>query len=292
MKVFYTTWISRTHCKSPNHFFTPYALNIGPIRPTTTYPHEEEHIWPILRMNTSLFGTKDSTSAHSYGTPRPTCTILIIHRSLSIPHLHIRHQGGPPPSIIGSASLLPGNTRHSPRWLGWGSTNWTQQLEGENQWREPHQLSGHDAGETSGSQTRHWVWSRTPGRRTPPSRTSNMASNLGHLNFSKVNILALLGITSNRLASTNPPKCEGCIYGAMNKLPWSTKGKHSNAIQKVTVPVQCISVDQLKSLLPVFLAHLKGRLTKQWYIAETVFVGHFIRMSYLHLYSNQTSEMT
>ena len=70
VKVGYTTWISMTHYTSSNHLFTYYYPNIGISRPMTTYSHEEENIWTILRMNASFTKTKDGTSAQSAGTPR------------------------------------------------------------------------------------------------------------------------------------------------------------------------------------------------------------------------------
>ena len=46
---------------------------------------------------------------------------------------------------------------------------------------------------------------------------------LGHLPFSNIKILDLLGIIPNRLANVNPPECEVFIYRAMTKHPWRTK---------------------------------------------------------------------
>ena len=55
------TWITALH---------PMPHNIGLISPTTTSPHEEEHILPMLRMNVSFTVRKFGTSAQSDGTPR------------------------------------------------------------------------------------------------------------------------------------------------------------------------------------------------------------------------------
>ena len=48
---------------------------------------------------------------------------------------------------------------------------------------------------------------------------------LGHLPFSNIKILYLLRINPKRIYNSNPPKCEGCIYGAMTNHPWLTKEK-------------------------------------------------------------------
>ena len=60
------------HCISLKHLFPSYVLSIGIIRPTANYPHEDKHIWTSLRMNASFTGTKDGTSAHTYGTSKLT----------------------------------------------------------------------------------------------------------------------------------------------------------------------------------------------------------------------------
>ena len=113
-----------------------------------------------------------------------------------------------------------------------------------------------------------------------------------HLAFIKIKILDLLGIIPKRLANTNPPKCEGHIYGAMSKRPWRTKGRHANTIQTVTKPGQCLLVDQLESPLLGFLDKLKGRPTKQQYRSATVSFDHFSLLIYLHLHINLTPEDT
>ena len=43
---------------------------------------------------------------------------------------------------------------------------------------------------------------------------------LGHLPFSNMRILAMIGVTTNNFDTVNPPKCVGCIYGAMTYQPW------------------------------------------------------------------------
>ena len=59
---------------------------------------------------------------------------------------------------------------------------------------------------------------------------------LGHFTFRKINILYLLGIITKRIAIEKTTKYEGCIYGAMTKLPWRTKGRHTNVTQTMTTP--------------------------------------------------------
>ena len=111
---------------------------------------------------------------------------------------------------------------------------------------------------------------------------------LGHLPFSKIKILSLLGITPERLANTKPPKCKGCIYRAITKRLWCIKGRQTNSIQTVTASGKRVLVEQLESPIPGFLAQLKGRLTKEQYIATTFFVENFRCLVYVHLQRNLT----
>ena len=110
---------------------------------------------------------------------------------------------------------------------------------------------------------------------------------LGHLPYSKIKIL---GVIPKRLANTKPHKCEGFIYEATTNRPWSTKWRQINYTQMETAPGQCVSVDQLESPIPGFLSQLKDRLTKQRYRSATVFVGHFICISYVHIHISLTLE--
>jgi hypothetical protein len=43
---------------------------------------------------------------------------------------------------------------------------------------------------------------------------------LGHLSFQKLKQLALNGEIPKKLSKLKPPKCAGCLFGAMTKLPW------------------------------------------------------------------------
>ena len=70
------------------------------------------------------------------------------------------------------------------------------------------------------------------------------------------------------------------------------KGKPSNPSRAATEPGQIVSVDQLESPTPGFIAQLKGTLTKQHYIYATVFVDQYSRLSYVHLQRTITSDKT
>ena len=117
---------------------------------------------------------------------------------------------------------------------------------------------------------------------------------LGHASFHRLRLLALLGILPRRLASVQPPKCAGCMFGALTKRPWRTKTA-KNSRHKIFIaqaPGDCVSVDQLESSLPGFIAVLKGSPTKHRYRAATVFVDHKSRLSFVHLQQQLTSAET
>jgi hypothetical protein len=94
---------------------------------------------------------------------------------------------------------------------------------------------------------------------------------LGHLSFQKLKLLALLKVIPSNLATAHPPKCAGCIYGALTKRPWRTKSlKGRNHLFTATKSGECVSIDQLESTTPGFIGQFKGALTKDRYRAATV----------------------
>jgi hypothetical protein len=114
---------------------------------------------------------------------------------------------------------------------------------------------------------------------------------LGHLPFSKLKLLAQLGEIPKRLAKVVAPKCAGCIFAAMTKVPWKGKEKQHH-IFTATKPGECVSVDQMISTQVGFIAQLKGKLTRDRYKAATVFVDHFSRLRFVHLMRDLSSEET
>jgi hypothetical protein len=54
---------------------------------------------------------------------------------------------------------------------------------------------------------------------------------LGHLPFVKLKQLALNGEILKKLAKAKPPKCAGCLFGAMTRIPWH--GRETKASHKV-----------------------------------------------------------
>jgi len=89
---------------------------------------------------------------------------------------------------------------------------------------------------------------------------------LGHLTFAKLKQLALNGEIPKKLALLNPPKCTGCLFGVMTKIPWHDKvPKSSHKVFTATNPGETVSVDQMVSTEVGFFTQLKGKLTKKRY---------------------------
>jgi hypothetical protein len=96
--------------------------------------------------------------------------------------------------------------------------------------------------------------------------------------------MAAFGILPRRIVNVQPPKCAGCIFGAMAKKPWRTKSEASKVnTVVVTGPGDFLSVDQLESSTQGFVAQLKGILTKRRYTCATVFVDNLSRLAYVHM---------
>ena len=118
---------------------------------------------------------------------------------------------------------------------------------------------------------------------------------LGHESFARLKYLAINGEIPSRLARVRPPRCAGCLYGAMTKVPWRTKGQcdATHPVFRATKPGECVSVDHMQSTEPGFYGQAKGILTKTRYRNATIFVDHFSRLKFVYLMtSNLTSQET
>ena len=98
---------------------------------------------------------------------------------------------------------------------------------------------------------------------------------LNHLSFKCMIKMAKQGLLPKKILRANVPICPTCQYGKIHRMPWRTKGKPSNPSRVATEPGQVVSVDQLESPTPGFIAQLKGTLTKQHYKYTTVFVDQY-----------------
>ena len=115
---------------------------------------------------------------------------------------------------------------------------------------------------------------------------------LGHLPFDRVKQLANKGQLPKRLLTCPTPFCAACQNGKMTKRPWRVKGDNKGTAKTATHPGQIVSVDQLESTTPGFIAQLKGTLTQQRYKYATVFVDQFSRYTFVYLQKRITSQET
>ena len=115
---------------------------------------------------------------------------------------------------------------------------------------------------------------------------------LGHLSFEHILQLACSGQLPKRLLTCKKPFCTACQYGKMTKSPWRVKGDDKKATSIASRPRQIVSMDQLESNTPGFIAQLKGKLTQQHYNYATVFVDQFSRYTFVYLQHCLTSEET
>jgi Reverse transcriptase (RNA-dependent DNA polymerase) len=116
---------------------------------------------------------------------------------------------------------------------------------------------------------------------------------LGHIPMSRLQHMAKQGDLPARLASCPKPEHASCRFGCATKVAWRVKGSQNQShIKTCTSPGQCVSVDQLESTSPGFIAQLKGSLTRMHYRYVTVFTDHFSDLSYIHLQKTITSAET
>ena len=106
--------------------------------------------------------------------------------------------------------------------------------------------------------------------------------------------MAKQGQAPKHFLTTKLPVCKACIYGKMTRQPWRVKGQTSNInnFRRAKSPGETVSVDQLESPEPGFIAQLKGKLTTQCYKVATVFVDHYSSLGFLYLQQSTNAKET
>jgi hypothetical protein len=116
---------------------------------------------------------------------------------------------------------------------------------------------------------------------------------LGHLSKTRMQKLAKRGAIPKSLAKLDPPMCVACIHGKATKKPWRTKANPAKTPKIVTIPGECVAVDQMESSTAGLIGQLRGAmLTKLRYKCATVFVDMFSDYTYVYLHTKITSEET
>jgi hypothetical protein len=114
----------------------------------------------------------------------------------------------------------------------------------------------------------------------------------GHISMERLQEMAKQGIIPNQLANCRVPLCTSCLYGKATRRPWRNKPSKQDQQHIITYPGECVSVDQLVSNTPGLIAQLRGRPTTKRYMAATVFVDHFSRLSFIHLQKTTSADET
>ena len=90
------------------------------------------------------------------------------------------------------------------------------------------------------------------------------------------------GELPRKLSTVIPPFCTTCKYGNRTKCPWHTKGQQTH-LHMAMQPGQVVLANQLKSMMPGFVAQLNGQLMTQRYHYATIFVDQFSKLSFVFL---------
>jgi hypothetical protein len=117
---------------------------------------------------------------------------------------------------------------------------------------------------------------------------------LAHLSFAKLKLLARNGEIPCPLVKVPAPKCAGCLFGTMTRLPALAR----QGIEILSRGLCCNKARGVRqhqshdiNACGIF-AQLKGKLTFKWYCAASVFVDHFSCLRYVHLMQDLSSEET
>jgi hypothetical protein len=114
-----------------------------------------------------------------------------------------------------------------------------------------------------------------------------------HASFNKLQVMARQRIIPRKLAKCWQPVCAACMYGKATKRQWRHKSPHNNDESVTpTRPGQVVSVDQMKSPTPGFIAQMTGILTTRRYEYATVYVDQYSSVGFVHLQKTASAEET
>ena len=125
---------------------------------------------------------------------------------------------------------------------------------------------------------------------SPASLWTYWHHKLGHLPNNRMRTMAANGELPKILKDCRIPLCTSCIYGKLTRKAWRTKAPlNKTRTRTITQPGACVSVDQMESTTPGFIAQMKGGLTTKRYRAMTVFVDQFSGLSFVYAQQRLTS---
>ena len=116
----------------------------------------------------------------------------------------------------------------------------------------------------------------------------------GHIGFSRLQEMARQGIINSKFAKCQLPVCSSCLYAQATKRRWRDKPREadSQAIRKEMRPGECVSVDQLVSPTPGFIAQMTGILTTKRYKYATIYVDQGSKLGFTYLQKSADAEET
>ena len=113
----------------------------------------------------------------------------------------------------------------------------------------------------------------------------------GHISFRKLKKMSRAGILPATLQTQREPKCLYCIRAKATRRQWrgrATKNKERQELQ----PGEVVSVDQMTTDTPGYVAQMTGIPTVRRYTGATVFVDHRTRYTYVHLQMTMDADET
>ena len=114
----------------------------------------------------------------------------------------------------------------------------------------------------------------------------------GHVSFERLKAMAKKGVLPKRLAKAKTPVCAACLCAKATKRQWRTKCTKTHTPITASEPGEVVSVDQLVSPTPGFIAQMTGKLTTKRYRYATVYVDQASRLGYVYLQKTATAEET
>lgn len=106
-----------------------------------------------------------------------------------------------------------------------------------------------------------------------------MALSTGPIELQHPKAACQMGRNTTQAQGCSAPTCVGCLFGAMTKVTWYTRGQHNQGTVFVVIyPGQCTLVDQFQSTQVELINQLKGMFTNQWCQCDTVFIDHFFKI--------------
>jgi hypothetical protein len=115
---------------------------------------------------------------------------------------------------------------------------------------------------------------------------------LGYVSMHTIQHMASKGMLPAGIAKCKVPMCQACKFGMMTRRPWRTKAVPRPMSIGITVPGDCVSVNQLESRTPGLFGQLNRIPTKARFRVARVFVDHISEFTYVYLQKTTNASET